>query len=373
MALAHLFGFGHTQSDNIKGKKMAPAFQKNIVELLKTNDVVIADRNNHLNRHRDGIREAVSSLKPPPRLIALYWDVTNNPPATVHRIVTDRISSRGDNHQTLTPSNVANYEGVVWQFLNEFNELAEGEVDEVIEMEVDESVEDALARAVQGIVDLLDVDKPSDENMGEALRVATEYRPVAKKTVKEVQQESKKVKSALSPRYYALLPEIDLEIVVGSIMASNTPVPDSGRQFWEYLKAKSRVAQRPHITITHIKSREHEEDLWTACEQICTEKPPSFRITLGHLVWNDRVMALTAEDTSFVADSGEGTSASRFLEKLGNDVKKRLHITVGTKESSIPPVEAKALVENWRAGEGEINSVALQGFTASGRVKGLIG
>ena len=44
VALARLFGFGHTQSDDIKSKKTASTFQRNIVELLKTHDVVIADR-----------------------------------------------------------------------------------------------------------------------------------------------------------------------------------------------------------------------------------------------------------------------------------------------------------------------------------------
>lgn len=45
MALGKLFGFGHTQSDDVVTKKStAPTFKKNIVELLKTNNVVYADR-----------------------------------------------------------------------------------------------------------------------------------------------------------------------------------------------------------------------------------------------------------------------------------------------------------------------------------------
>ena len=44
VALAHLFGFGHTQSDDIKAKKPAPAFLKNVTELLEKHDVVIADK-----------------------------------------------------------------------------------------------------------------------------------------------------------------------------------------------------------------------------------------------------------------------------------------------------------------------------------------
>lgn len=45
MALGHLFGFGHTQSDDVITKKStAGLFKKNIVDLLKTKDVVYADR-----------------------------------------------------------------------------------------------------------------------------------------------------------------------------------------------------------------------------------------------------------------------------------------------------------------------------------------
>ena len=45
VALKYLFpSFGHTQSDDVRAKKTAPTFQKNITELLKTRNVVIADR-----------------------------------------------------------------------------------------------------------------------------------------------------------------------------------------------------------------------------------------------------------------------------------------------------------------------------------------
>ena len=42
--LAHLFGFGHTQSDDVPGKKAGVQFVKNVVNLLRTHDVVIADK-----------------------------------------------------------------------------------------------------------------------------------------------------------------------------------------------------------------------------------------------------------------------------------------------------------------------------------------
>jgi tRNA ligase len=44
VALKHLFGFGHTQSDDVKAKKPAPIFLKNVAQLLNNQDVVIADK-----------------------------------------------------------------------------------------------------------------------------------------------------------------------------------------------------------------------------------------------------------------------------------------------------------------------------------------
>jgi tRNA ligase len=44
IALKHLFGFAHTQSDDVQQKKTGPKFVENIMDLLKTNKVVFADR-----------------------------------------------------------------------------------------------------------------------------------------------------------------------------------------------------------------------------------------------------------------------------------------------------------------------------------------
>ena len=44
IALKHLFGFGHVQSDDIAAKKPAPIFINRVVEQLQSHDVVIADK-----------------------------------------------------------------------------------------------------------------------------------------------------------------------------------------------------------------------------------------------------------------------------------------------------------------------------------------
>ena len=59
VALAHIFGFGHTQSDDVQAKKPAPAFIRNVTKLLEKKDVVIADK-------------FVSSFFPPYRSIVCF-------------------------------------------------------------------------------------------------------------------------------------------------------------------------------------------------------------------------------------------------------------------------------------------------------------
>jgi tRNA ligase len=44
VALAELFGFGHTQSDDVRAKKPAAVFIQNVKKLLQDHDVVIADK-----------------------------------------------------------------------------------------------------------------------------------------------------------------------------------------------------------------------------------------------------------------------------------------------------------------------------------------
>ncbi len=44
VALAHLFDFGHSQSDDVIAKRTAPIFLNNIKALLQKKDVVYTDR-----------------------------------------------------------------------------------------------------------------------------------------------------------------------------------------------------------------------------------------------------------------------------------------------------------------------------------------
>ncbi|EGN92568.1 hypothetical protein SERLA73DRAFT_99105 [Serpula lacrymans var. lacrymans S7.3] len=376
VALAHLFKFGHTQSDDVQAKKPAPIFIKNVVELLKLHDVVIADKNNHLVQHREQLREAVSHMDPPVRLLALNWAL-DEPPATIQRICGDRVFSRGDNHQSLRADKITkSHEDAIWQFLKGYEELSDNEMDVTIEMNVEETPEQAIRRAVDGCVDILGLERPSEEKISEAAQLAMGYVPRSKKP-DDKKKKKKSDDDDATPRYFGLLAEVDLVQSIGEKLREADDVPESGKALWEQLVSDKRVAGRPHVTIVHRNTLPAEYELWERCSALHrTPAPPLFKFNLGHLVWNERVMAITVDDlevdTDALGHTDDGQEGHEFVSKLPEEVRGRMHITVGTRDANVLPIEGKSIVEAWRKNRGDgVESMELEGIHAKGRIKGL--
>ncbi|KZP05073.1 hypothetical protein FIBSPDRAFT_766407 [Athelia psychrophila] len=364
VALSHLFGFGHTQSDDVKVKKAAPVFLRNVAAELRDHEVVIADKNNHLRQHREQLKDLAAKMNPPARLLALNWQ-TDQPPAILHRIMGDRIVARGDNHQSLLADDTAAraHEEVIWLFITKKEELEPEEegVHEVIEMSIDESLEDAVRKAADGCARVLGLKIPTQEQIDEAVRVALRYAP----TTQGKKSDAKKSKTKATPRYFGLLPEIDLLSVLGSKFEGQDTT------FWDELVKRKAVTKRPHVTVTHGKSLLAETELWERCMALHgMVTPPRFRFKLGQIMWNDRVMGVTVDELQLV-EGGEGQEGADFISKLPKEVSDRMHITVGTREG-VPAVETMELVNAWRDGQREgVHCIELQGVEADGRVKGL--
>ncbi|KAJ3987032.1 RNA ligase [Lentinula detonsa] len=370
VALAHIFGFGHTQSDDVHVKKPAPVFLKNVQKLLESHDVVIADKNNHLRQHRTQLRELAQQMQPSARLLALNWCLASYPQSTVHRICGDRVLARGDNHQTLRAdvSKSRAHEDVVWMFITGTEELAPAEVDTIIDMDLEENFVSAVNRAVEGICKELELPKPSPEKIAEGIEKATGYRPATKKTDNEPKQKQKDK----DPRYFGILPEINLEQVLTKVFGESS----TSYTMWTHLKQNKRVAQRPHITLVHKKNLPAENELWERCMNLhMSENPPMFEFKLQSVLWNDRVMAVAIGDIKVVPDSDPEQKGAEYISNLAEEVRDRLHITVGTKNHNIQAVEAKALVEDWR--QGKTNGVQMikisEDALVRGRIKGLTG
>ena len=309
-------------------------------------------------------------MSPPVRLLALNWSF-DIPLATVHRICGDRIVARGDNHQSLhADTKGKSHEDVVWMFLQGAEELLENEVDESVEMDVEESLEDALARAVDACVRVLDVPRPSVEQMGQALAAARGYSPTKKRAAVEASKVKEKQKKP--PRYYALLPEVEVERVLAKVFKADD-VEDKGKKFYLHLKQSGRLSERPHVTIVHEKGLPGDTELWERCKDLfAMSVAPVFSFKLGDLVWDDRVMAMTVSDLTVSTDSSDPEAkGAEFVSKLPEELKGKLHVTVGTMNKSILPVEARDLVARWKKGEQSIGSCKLDDLWVKGRIKGL--
>ncbi|KAG1723779.1 uncharacterized protein EDB91DRAFT_1351111 [Suillus paluster] len=109
--------------------------------------------------------------------------------------------------------------------------------------------------------------------------VVCKARSYVLKTKKPREEKKKKKDEQPTPRYFGLLPEVDLIGVIGKQMEETS--------FWNALVAEHRTTVRPHITVVHKNSLPGATELWERCSQLHRMAfPPSFTFTLGHLVWN---------------------------------------------------------------------------------------
>ncbi|CAK5270224.1 unnamed protein product [Mycena citricolor] len=311
--------------------------------------------NNHLKMHREALRTTAASFPQPVRLLALHWGLDDYPPAEIHRICADRVLQRGENHQTLLPDASQAHEQVLWSFITKSEPLASDEVDEIVEMSAHDDLEASVIRAVKGCVQILGLPEPTPTKIQGALDYVRRYKPA------KTGQAPTKIKG--KPRYFAFLPEIALEPLLEPLLG--------GIPFWRAVK--SRVTNRTHVTLIHQSALPGLQRFWNQCKSLheLSTTPPTFKLQLGHVVWNDRIMALTVDAVALEQEGAGGQHGAEFVSQIPEEARQRLHITVATRDGSVAPVEAKTMVENWRLDHSTAHSLPLGDVTATGRVKGL--
>lgn len=378
-------------------KKTAPTFKKNIVELLKTKDVVYADRNNHIDKHYTELsgladeKQYAKALKPyNVRLIGIVWDIDSQPYHRLLRLASERVVQRGDNHQTLRPDATvdAEHEAIVSKFLHNFTTPDPTIFDKSISISIEDEPREALAKAVDGLVEVLGVDRPSEAAIDEALAAAMKYRVTTPYHAPE--------RVGKTVRYFGLAPEIDINEVVDEALASPMPkaASDSANTFMSSLREKSRVTQKPHITLVHEKNCEQERQslgdgaspgphavAWDICKTLAEGRIPSmYDFDVTHLAWDDRVMALVVGNIRPQDESG-------LQLVLPAEVKANLHITVGTQGEDISAFESRSVVRAAREaisrgqstgeggeaveGGGPVHWVGVGPIEGVGRVRGM--
>lgn len=398
LALTQLFpGMGHTQSDDVQTKKTGPTFLRNIVKELDEHDVVFADRNNHLEKHREEIikvvreweaggtdvqgrkkgqqqKQRAQDVARRVRLIALVWPLEDLPLNLVHHLCSDRLVERGDNHQSLRVDLGKEHELVLWQFLQtrqpfgqssgaaeEATEGGDEAFESVISLDIRSDLEASVQTSATELANILGLPIPSSQQVRQALERARQYRVSVRKEVKSV---------AAAIRYYGLSVEIDLTSTLQSILVHE---PEAREAFARLINAK-RVVSRPHVTLVHgsdLKSEANEvaseaQKKWDFYSSLCQQSQVAvtMEMKIDCLAWNDRAMSL---GISHVVSEQYGDAMWALQGKEW-----RPHITIGTFSEDIRPYEGKRVLCDADSGASTVSSIRFnRPLSVQGRLRGL--
>lgn len=386
VALQHLFDIGHTQSDDVQTKKTAPAFLKNINAELQKQDVVFADRNNHLLKHRDEIVQSVQEWQQRSghrvRLVALAWSLDALPLNAIHRICSDRLVARGENHQILRvekDKKTREHEVILWRFLKDLKAFRSAEkgagnegygdeaFDETITLDVNAPLDETIQSAARKISTILGKPLPHDDQLKVAVEKATEYRVTLKK-------EAKTTTKTNPIRYYAIAVEANISDTLNPLLMEC----EGAKAALMSLEALNRVVERPHVTLVHNSAlqREGEEGQtararWDLFEGSCSQEAPvEFELKIDCLAWDEKAMAMGVSDAYPIKGNLERNVFDAVQARNGSW---RPHITVGTFHEDIRPYEANRVLLDADAGKASVGRLAFPrgALIVRGRLAGL--
>ncbi|KAJ2387411.1 trna ligase [Coemansia sp. RSA 2603] len=183
-ALSKLFGFAHVQNDNIGTKKREKnLFNKEVIETLDVNDLVFADRNNHLRVMRQSLTNAVYADHPNCHQVALYWSHNKASVECILETTGERVAKRGENHQNLVAS-LPNIRQIMQHFVGGFAPVdIDTETDHlfysVIELDPLANAETTLMTIIDALCNTFPqiISRPSNEQIQAALQDALAYKP----------------------------------------------------------------------------------------------------------------------------------------------------------------------------------------------------
>ncbi|CAG8749587.1 6379_t:CDS:2, partial [Acaulospora morrowiae] len=344
LALSILFKFAHIQNDNITGKKARVEFYNNIIEGFGTHDVVIADRNNHLVELRKTLMNAVRGAYPNVRIVVIYWDHSDRSLNEIFQITSQRVVSRGSNHQSLTPEN-PEYEQVVWRFLKDFEPLdsnngVDDKIDNMIELNISNDIKTSLMITVEQLCSILGVKIPNEIDISNALKEATNYKPTVRKIVSKTKSKSR----SSGPGYFMIALDFDVSGYLSNYFA-NHPKVDS--RTYKKLIHNKRIPDKHHVTLIHKSDLLENQELWEQYKNICTGDPFNVKVHIDKLVFDEKIMAF---------------SVNAIEPPHVRSVNRIPHVTIGTIDNSVPSVHSndmlvKALIENKKS---EVTIVLLE-------------
>lgn len=386
VALSKLFNFGHVQNDNITGSKRPPRFTKAVLQQLEDHKAVVADRNNAQRHERKQLITDVKIQHGEARLVALNY--VHSDIAKVREITQGRVFARGDNHQTIQAATDPNkVKGIMEGFLDRFEPLNASKTpddgfDAVINLDPALGSRENLEVVVKQLKSLypnLVQTTPTAEDMDRAIQAAMdEYRPDLRHTipdrggrnkVKENAQpqptQGQKIKKKALEYMSVDVPAKDVSALLEKTF--NDASVEKAR-FYRHLHGARRVQPKFHVTLMHraaAKQPEHAE-LWSRYTTMLTEAEEAAdgalgecEVVLERVVFDDRIMAIVVRLND--------------PEDKWHCVNKVAHITVGTRDNTVKPVESNDLLARWLAGgAGGSSGIEDLGFEGRPSLKGVV-
>lgn len=285
------------------------------------------------------------------RLIALVWEVDVEQDKVL-RICRDRITDRGERHQSLRPTNNPHdHHRILAQFRRDMDSFnagtsgPDGQFSDDIRIPVDASPREMLDLVIERLaeLDVISDPLPSAEQRDAALANASGYSPTLRR---EMKPPTSSKSESLAPRYYGITVHADLSVILPSDLRLPGPIQSS-----------------PHLTLVHSAELPARQAIWDACK-LEAEAKREVTVILGPRlgIVTNRVASLEAAFEP--ADLIEGVDASA------------MHATVTT-GPGVKPVAGKHLSEAMRAGhatlEGrEIEVVDVGTHRVRGVAEGLV-
>jgi len=283
-----LYDIGHIQSDDIQKKKPAPEFIANVCKEFDNKSIVMADKNNHLKRHRSELCEKLKQIYPDTLwIIALYWNIETVKERDILEFARERIEKRGENHQNLTPEKTANYPHIIRMFLNNYenldieNNIEDNLINEVIEVDFKE---DSIS-IVKKIVKALNLEPKTDKELEDAFKQANEIKT-------EINSKARNI----APLYYGIgMKYINCKELAMKYLKDYSDQHNEYVKDFEHLKfiiEDGNFLQREHVTLAYRKSDpldmiKHYESLIGQTKQVMNFNNPDLEvyIHISSIVW----------------------------------------------------------------------------------------
>lgn len=354
--LVDLLGWSHVQNDNISSKLKNKLVVDCLKELILT-DVVICDRNNHQKGARKQLFEQfyknkVDYLSNEFNLIIIGLNfIPELNPEELFKITHERISLRGDNHQSIkndTDPNLAR--SVMNRFIKQFqpldqNTYPDNEFDMVLNVDYRHDCIDNVIKILTSLKQEYGVleEVPPMDAIKSSYAKALEYKPEFTKKFSNSTPKTKHNKRKVN--YFGIRIIAPIIEILNKFTSNN--------ELWNFLNSIDRVQSEFHVTIGHSNSARGDVQVEKSWNKLYLLIPQEmlldnskkeldyldyyYSLKLVRLIICDQLICVQVEIL--------GTKNSKLEPIKLPFINNIPHITIGTFKDEIKPFQSNIILQ----------------------------